>query len=170
MIFILSRVLNKSNVNVFVVAINMQVYLIFCRWRVMKEEYFFCKIASPCESHSNENFFAQWFEKVLVLCLVRRQSQNTQLSGSWGKNGVWKCIFCVREPLLPKSCKIFRFLFCLNGFGFINFESQKRGFPIVFNMFVNMFWIAEGFGYIGCRLNIGLSTIFVWYLALSNKN
>ena len=41
------------------------------------------------------------------------------------------------------------FLFCLNGFGFINFESQESEFPMVFNMFVNMFWIAEGFDYKG---------------------
>ena len=57
-------------------------------------------------------------------------------------------------------------LFCLNGFGFINFESQESEFPIVLNMFVNMFYIAEGFGHIGCRFNIGPSTIFVGYLAL----
>ena len=39
----------------------------------------------------------------------------------------------------------------------------------MFNMFANMFWIAEGFGYVGVRLNFGLPNSLVGYLALSNK-
>ena len=56
--------------------------------------------------------------------------------------------FLCKGAFSPKRQHNFAF-FCLNGFGFINFESQESEFPMVFNMFVNMFWIAEGLGYMG---------------------
>ena len=46
-----------------------------------------------------------------------------------------------------KSNKIITFwLFCSDGFWFINVDPQSSYFPIVFNIFVNIFWKAEGFG------------------------
>ena len=53
------------------------------------------------------------------------------------------------EPQFSLKKRQYFVFFCLNGFGFIIFESQESEFPIVFNMFVYMFWIAEGFGYMG---------------------
>ena len=67
--------------------------------------------------------------------------------------------------LVQKKIQNFAFL-CFSGFGFINFYSQKSKFPM---MLVNMFWIAEGFGYMRCRFNFGFSTFFVRYIAFSNK-
>ena len=104
-----------------------------------------CKTASPCESHSVELIYGRWFEKVPALC------QDTQLSGFWKKIGVWNGIFCVRVLLALKKMPQFC-LICLSGSGFINFDSQESKFPVIFNMFVSMFWIAEGFGYIGVPL------------------
>ena len=46
-----------------------------------------CKTVPPCESHSVEIIFAQRFLKVLALCLVCGQSQDTQLAGSLTKLG-----------------------------------------------------------------------------------
>ena len=63
-------------------------------------------------------------------------------------------VFLCKGALSPKKA-----FCCLNGFGFINLEAQESKFPMVFNMFLNMFWIAEGFGYMGVSFNIGLSTI-----------
>ena len=37
-------------------------------------------------------------------------------------------------------------LFFLSGEGFINFDPPTKEFPMVFNMFVNMFWKAKDFG------------------------
>ena len=51
------------------------------------------------------------------------------------KNGVCNCIFCVKEAFSPKKRRSFA-LFCLNGFGFINSESQESDFSMVFHMFV----------------------------------
>ena len=78
---------------------------------------------------------------------------------------ILNCIFCVREPLVPKSNNILPF-FCLNEFGIINFESQESEFPMVFNMFVNMFWIAEGFGYMGVLFKFWLVNNLCWILSL----
>ena len=46
-----------------------------------------CKTEPPCESHSVELIFAQWFEKVLAICLVCGQSQDRPLAGSLKKMG-----------------------------------------------------------------------------------
>ena len=44
---------------------------------------------------------------------------------------------------------------------------KKSKFPMMFNMFVNMFWIAEGFGYMRVLFKFWLVNIFVGYLAFS---
>ena len=67
---------------------------------------------------------------------------HTQLAGSLKKIGT--CIF-FRMLLALKKEQIL--LFCLGGFGFNNFDPQQNLFPIMFNMFVNRFWKAKGFGY-----------------------
>ena len=46
-----------------------------------------CKTAPQFKSHSLEQIFSQRFEKVLALCLVCGQSQDTQLEGSLKKLG-----------------------------------------------------------------------------------
>ena len=70
-----------------------------------------CKIVPPCESHNVEQFFAWYVDEA-----------KTHSSQDLEKNGVWNCIFCVREPFVLKSNQVLPFL-CLNQFGFINFES-----------------------------------------------
>ena len=62
------------------------------------------------------------------------------------------CVCLLQTPvmgvwvlLVPKKTNLA--LFCLCGFWFINFDSQESEFSMIFNMFVNMLWIAEGFGY-----------------------
>ena len=56
-------------------------------------------------------------------------------------------VFLCNEAFSPKTQPNLVF-FCLNWFAFVNFESKESEFPMAFNMFVNMFWIAEGFGYV----------------------
>ena len=56
--------------------------------------------------------------------------------------------------LVAKTPKKF---FGLTGFGFINFDIQANVFRMMFNRFVNMFWIAEGFG--GMRAPFKLWTV-----------
>ena len=80
------------------------------------------------------------FEKVLALCLVCGRRQDTQLSGL--------LFCCVGVLLVPKNDQMLPFFF-LSWFGFIDFDSQESESSMMFNMFVNMFWIAEGFGYMG---------------------
>ena len=57
----------------------------------------------------------------------------------------WVCnfIICVRM-LLVQNTQFF--LVDLSGFEFINFDPQQSEFPIVFNILVNLFWRAQGFG------------------------
>ena len=44
---------------------------------------------------------------------------------------------------------------CLSEFGFINFDPPQNEFHIMFNTFVNMFWRAEGFGYMWVPFEFG---------------
>ena len=49
-------------------------------------------------------------------------------------------------------------LFCLSGFGLINFDTHRNEFPVMFNIFVNMFWKAEYFGCIWMLFELGSFT------------
>ena len=60
-----------------------------------------CKTEPPCESHSVELIFAQWFEKVLGLRLVCGQSQDKPLAWSLTQLGYVFYLF-VRILLVPK--------------------------------------------------------------------
>ena len=53
--------------------------------------------------------------------------------------------FLCKGAFSPKKLPTFAF-YCLNGIGFVNFDSKESEFLMVFDMMVNMFWIAEGFG------------------------
>ena len=53
--------------------------------------------------------------------------------------------FFLEGCLLSEKRPTFAF-FCLSGFGSINVDSQESELPMVFNMFVNMFGIAEELG------------------------
>ena len=46
-----------------------------------------------------------------------------------------------------------------SAFWFINFGTQGNEFPVKFNMFVNMFWRAEGFGCMWVSLKCGFLKI-----------
>ena len=67
-----------------------------------------------------------------------------------------------------KKIKINAF-FRLSGFLFINWDHPQNKLPMMFNMFVNMFWRAEGFGYMWVPFEFGSFNIYFWYLVLSNK-
>ena len=58
----------------------------------------------------------------------------------------------------------FIFFFGFSKFWFLNFGPTRSEFPIVFEIFVNMFWRAEGFGVCVCCLILGLATSCVLYL------
>ena len=77
-------------------------------------------------------------------------------------------VFLCKGAFSPKKCIKFAF-FCSSGSGFINFDSQKSKFPMMFNMFVNMFWIAEGLGYIGVVVKCWLFNIFYWIFSLEEQ-
>ena len=61
-----------------------------------------CQTAPPCESHSVNKFAHNDLKKVLPLCLVHGQSQDTQLSGSL-KKWVIELYFLCKGGFSPKK-------------------------------------------------------------------
>ena len=58
-----------------------------------------------------------------------------------------QCYLLCQDAFSPENLQILHFL-GVSGFGLINFDSPKKLFPMMFNMFVNIFWrAAEGFSY-----------------------
>ena len=66
-----------------------------------------CRTEPPCDCHSVELIFAQWFETVLALTLVCGRSQDTQLAGSPKKIGACNLILTIEMVLVPKHDQIF---------------------------------------------------------------
>ena len=102
-----------------------------------------CKTAPRCKSHSVEHIFAQWFEKVLALCLVCGQTA-CRISKKIGPCNF--LTFCVRILLIPKHEE--KIVFLWHKWIWVDqLWPPKNEFSMMFNMFVNIFWRAEGFGY-----------------------
>ena len=102
------------------------------------------------------------------------------MSGMWTKpihtayrifinNGVHNSFVCLRMILVPQKFSKFCLLFCLSGLMLINFDSQESKFPMMFNMFVNLFWKAEGFGITRVQFELRSVNYFFFLIALSNK-
>ena len=108
-----------------------------CVKRMLTRNTRLCKTAPQCESYSIELFFTWWLVKVLALCLVFGQTQDSQLAESLKKLAF--VIFQPQDYFSPKT-----YLKIWSG------ELKAMAIYV-------------------CRLNLGLSTIYVKYSALRNK-
>ena len=92
-----------------------------CVKRMLKRNTRLCKTAPQWESHSIELFFTWWFVKVLALCLVCGQTQDSQLAESLNK--LAHVIFGPPNYFSLKQIAIF--FCCLDWFELINLDSTN---------------------------------------------
>ena len=123
-----------------------------------------CKTTPQCDSCRVENFLLNDLLRYWpYVCYVDKPRHTAcRISKQkWGK----KLNFFVSGCFQSKEISQFR-LFWLSGFGFIDFQPPTNEFPLMFKMLVNMFWIAERFGFMWVPFEFGSCNNFCLVFSL----
>ena len=149
----------------------MQIFIIFCQIRCPNLDEMTAGALSSSivflHRHGFFFFFFYVYKKLPLFSSVQPVPNNEENLN----------LHFIQEKMLPPMFS----KYCCTDSTFIHFLKKKlkllmstllyseKEFPLMFIMFVNMFWSAEYFGYMWVPFEFGSFNNWFWYLAMSNK-